>query len=119
MRCDQCGCTLLSCQCDNGPQNQLLTEDDMTTGPIDVGTVTPDEVDAIIAERAKLSGTQHEHSHMLGGYRSMYQLLHEKFNSERERMQREIDELRTTLQARCSHNWLCGYCDLCGAIKGA
>lgn len=54
---------------------------------------------------------------MKGGYRSMYQLLHEKFNAERERMQREIDELRIMLQSRCTHNWLCGYCDLCGAIK--
>lgn len=59
--------------------------------PIDVGTVTPDEVDAILAERAKLSGSPHEHSHMLGGYRGMYQLLHEKFNADRLRHQREID----------------------------
>ncbi len=33
MRCKACGCTLLSCQCDSGPQNELLI----------VGTRTPGE----------------------------------------------------------------------------
>lgn len=29
------------------------------------------------------------------------------------------DVMRDALaQAQCSHNWLGGYCDLCGAIKG-
>ena len=36
---------------------------------------------------------------------------------EREQLRRENAELHAKLQAQCSHNWLGGYCDLCGAIK--